>query len=337
MNSSRLNIQTSYPIECGLGIGQFHMTEIFGAKLTGRKVAIVTDREVQGYYGTAFSMQFESIGITPSQIIVDGSQISKTLDAVKVVYEGLTDAGFGKSDLLFALGGGGVMDIAGFAAATYLEGIPFVRVPTSLISMIDSGVAPYAYLNFQSHKDRIAVPSHPIHTIIDTTYLNTLPPKYRAGGLARVIQLGLTSNTELISMLMADRLDMDGLITRSIETMFSSDGKYRSCESFGEEIASSIEGHFRFLKYTHGEALALGMTAMYPDKFLDTLYQRFGLPLKVEGVTKDTLLKRIVRDFSVTGDPLSFMAISEPGNARIHTLPMPDAVACFEQYLSSIC
>ena len=336
MDRKKINITASHPVEYGQGLGQFHMAEIFGERIRNRRIAVVTDREISGLYLPGFLRQFEAAGFRPYSIIVDGGQVSKSIDTVKTVYEGLTDAGFGEADVLFALGGGGVMDVAGFAAATFLHGIDYIQVPTSLLAMVDSSVSPFAFLNFQSYKDRIAVKNKPFHTIVDTTYLSSLPPRYLANGIARIIQFGLTGNVELLTLLMAEHLDMEDMITKCLETRFSME-KENLHSGLGEEIASAIEGHFRFLKYTHGEALALGILAMFPDARLQTMYQRFSLPVQIEGVTRETLLKRVIRDLATAGDEISFLSVKEPGKSAVQKIASANAPEMFDHLLAVVC
>ena len=332
-----IQAKTSYPVECGSGLAQFHLAEIFSDRLSGVKAAVISDREVSGYYSADFLGQFERAGIRSSLVVIDGSQAAKSVDAVKQVYESLTDVSFGEKDVLFALGGGGVQDVAGFVAATFFRGIALVRVPTSLLAMVDSATAQYSCLNFQSYKDRISAHSDPIHTIIDTTYLSTLPARFYANGIAQIIRYGLLGNTELLSLLTEANLDMERLVSLSLATKAELELVPFSVRNFGMEIGAAIEGHFRFLKYSHGEALALGMLAMFPDHFLQELYRQYNLPLQIEGVTRETILNRLIRELSVSSDTVSFAAIAEPGKPYVQTIPITETGEYFGRFLSSVC
>jgi len=281
--------------------------------------------------------QFERSGIKPVVIVIDGSQAAKSFDIVRSVFERLTDIEFSHSDMLIALGGGGVMDVAGFVAATYKKGIDYIQIPTSLLAMIDSSTAPDVFLNFQSHKNQIGVTYSPVHVIIDTDYLRTLPPRFQANGIAQIIQYGLIEDPGLLERLNNPSIDMLSLVETCVRMrtmLLSTNPEYLT---FGQEIAEAIEGHFRFLKYTHGEAMALGMLALYNTDSLKELYVKNGLPLTVTGVTKDTLLKRIVKNYENRDEAVPLIRLESVGKPFIDRIPAAEATTVFDQLLSEIC
>jgi len=337
MELTKINAGTHYPVACGQAVAQLYLTDIFRARLENAQVAVITDREVSGYYISDFVRQFERSGIKPLVIVIDGSQAAKSFDVVRSVFERLTDIEFSHSDILFALGGGGVIDVAAFVAATFQKGIEYIQIPTSLLAMIDSSTAPDAYLNFQSHKNQIGVTYSPIHVIIDTDYLRTLPPRFQANGIAQVIQYGLLDNPDLLTNLDSPNIDMFSLIDTCIQTrkkLLASNPGYLA---FGQEIAEAIEGHFRFLKYTHGEAMALGMFALFQTDALRKLYVKNGLPTTVTGVTKDTLLKRITKNYENRTEPVPIVRLESEGKPFIDMTPVDEAMLVFDKLLSGIC
>ena len=337
MELSRIGAGTSYSVECGSSYAQTTLSELFRTRLEHAKVAIISDREVSGYYIAEFVRQFEQCGISPVVIIIDGSQASKSFDAIRQAYERLTDMEFGQKDLLIAFGGGGVIDIAGFVAATYYTGIDYIQIPTSLLAMIDSSVAESAHLNFMSYKNRIGISYSPVHVMIDTDYLRTLPPRFYANGIAEVIQYGITENPSLLSILEQPSVNMNELIDTCIRTRRIIHEKNPQLLTFGQDIAEAIEGHFRFLKYTHGEALALGMYAHYYSDRMCELYVRHGLPTTVSGVTKDTLLKRIMKGFDHRTDDISVVRVSQEGKPRVDRLSVEEAYKLFNELVQRIC
>jgi 3-dehydroquinate synthetase len=337
MELSRIGAGTSYSVECGSSYAQTTLSELFRTRLEHAKVAIITDREVSGYYIADFVRQFELSGIKPVVIIIDGSQASKSFDAIRLAYERLTDMEFTRKDLLIAFGGGGVIDVAGFVAATYYAGIDYIQVPTSLLAMIDSSVAESAHLNFMSHKNLIGISYSPVHVLIDTNYLHTLPPRFYANGIAEVIQYGITENPSLLSILEQTSVNMNELIDTCVRTRRIINEKNPQLLTFGQEIAEAIEGHFRFLKYTHGEALALGMYAHYSSERMKQLYVRHGLPVTVSGVTKDTLLKRIMKGFDHRLGDISVVRISQEGEPRVDKLTHEEAYVIYDELVQRIC
>ena len=337
MELTRIDAGTSYPIDCGQAVAQLYLTDIFKKRLEKAQVAIITDREVSGYYISDFVRQFERIGITPIVIVIDGSQAAKSFDIIRPAYERLTDIEFSHSDLLIALGGGGVIDVAAFVAATYQKGIDYIQIPTSLLAMLDSSTAPNAYLNFQSHKNQIGVTYSPMHVIIDTEYLRTLPPRFQANGIAQAIQNALLADPQLLGLLNNPGVDMSSLINRCINIRKNLAASNPAYLAFGQEIAEAIEGHFRFLKYTHGEALALGIFALFQTDALRQLYVKNGLPVTVTGVTKDTLLKRITKNYENRTEPVALVRLESEGNPFIEMVPVEETAAVFDKLLSGIC
>lgn len=337
MDLTRINAGTLYPVEYGQSAAQLYLADIFKHRLEKAQVAIITDREVSGYYISDFVRQFERIGILPVVIVIDGSQAAKSFDIVRSAFERLTDIEFSRSDILFALGGGGVIDVAAFVAATFQKGIDYIQIPTSLLAMIDSSMAPDAYLNFQSHKNQIGITYSPIHVIIDTDYLRTLPPRYQANGIAQVIQNGLLADPQLLAGLDNPGIDMFSLIDNCILTRKNILAENPHFLAFGQEIAEAIEGHFRFLKYTHGEAMALGMYALYQTDALRLLYIKNGLPLTVTGVTRDTLLKRIIKNYENRSAAVPLVRLESEGKPYIDMIPVEEANSVFDKLLSVIC
>ena len=337
MELTRIDAGTSYPVECGQNVAQLYLTDIFKKRLENAQVAIITDREVSGYYISDFVRQFERMGIKPIVIVIDGSQAAKSFDIVRAAFERLTDIEFSHSDLLFALGGGGVIDVAAFVSATYQKGIDYVQIPTSLLAMIDSSIAPDAYLNFQSHKNQIGITYSPVHVIIDTDYLRTLPPRFQANGIAQIIQNGLLDSPELLVLLDSPGVDMFKMINTCIQIRKKISASNPGYLTFGQEIAEAIEGHFRFLKYTHGEAMALGMYALFQTEAMQKLYIKNGLPLTVTGVTRDTLLKRIIKNYENRTEAVPLVRLEAEGKPFIDMIPVEESAAVFDKLLSGIC
>ncbi len=336
MELQSIHAGTPHPVECGASFAQTCLVDRFADRLVRARVAVITDREVAGYYAEDFSSQFRRAGIDVVFIQVDAREAAKSFDTVRPAYERLTDMEFSSADLLFALGGGGVMDAASFVAATYHGGVDCVLVPTSLLAMIDSSVSQQAYLNFMSHKNQIGVSFTPYCSVIDTDYLRTLPVRYQANGYAQLILYGLLSDPSLLTKLEQKDADKLALIDAGIRArgiLFEKNTQYLS---LGHEISNAIEGHFRFLKYTHGEALALGILAHYSSESVLALYKKYGLPTEVSGVTRETLLKRILREASGGGDKFTYVSLPEPGRPVIQSVPVSEVEALFDRLLTPI-
>ncbi|NLW12132.1 MAG: 3-dehydroquinate synthase [Clostridiaceae bacterium] len=290
---------------------------------TGR-VAAVTDREVFALHLPALRSQFEARGVAFHVITVDGSEAGKNLESVLNVYDHLNDLTFTSEDTIIAFGGGSVLDIAAFAASTYLGGVGYWQIPTTLLAMIDSSVSTSCRLNFRSSKDMIKIDACPQGVIIDPDLLGTLTEKQMANGYVRMIQYGYLRNPELIKMLEATEQDISELITTSINCKLELMTRDPFFLSFGQPFSDAIQGHFRFLKYSHGESVALGMLASSPSERLTDLLEKYKLPVTIEGVTSETLVRRAAKICQLHGHQYRFIKVQAPGQIQIESIESED-------------
>lgn len=330
-----LSTVQSYPVHIESGCST-RIPELFPEWVSHRRLVIITDREVAGFHLARFQQQFAAIGLKVPVITIDGSEAGKNLDSVKAVIEQISDCELTREDCLLALGGGSVIDVTAFTAAIYLGGIQYIQIPTSLLAMIDSSINPSCSLNFRSSKNLIGTNSHPFSVLVDPDYLRTLPAKHLANGFAQMIQYGYLYKPELIRILEENAWNMDDLIAMSVRTKIELHRNQPEYLGFGQPIGNAIEGHFRFLKYLHGEALALGMLAAAPSERLRALLQQFHLPTQVEGVAPDTLVKKAVRICALDGHESSVVRVSEPGSPRLVLVPSAEIEAVIAEMVLSI-
>jgi 3-dehydroquinate synthase len=290
---------------------------------TGR-VAVVTDREVSVLHLPVLRDLFEQRGIAFHSIVVDGTEAGKNLDSVRDVYDHLNDLSFTTEDTLIAFGGGSILDVVAFAAATYLGGIDYWQIPTTLLARIDSSVSVSCRLNFRSSKDLLTIKACPQGVIIDPDILRTLSDKQMANGYVRMIQYGYLQPPELIDLLDADDRDLCALITKAIHSKLALMPRDPFFLSFGQPVSDAIQGHFRFLKYLHGEATALGMLAASPSDRLTSLFRKYNLPVTIEGVTSETLVRRAAKICALQGHQYRFIRALNPGQIQIESIEQDD-------------
>ncbi len=308
-----------YPIHVQAGcIGQ--LNRLLPQLTEHHRLIIVTDREVTGLHLARFQQQITALGLKTLAVTTDGSEAGKNLDSVKQVYEQLLDMELTSRDCLLALGGGSVIDLTAFVAATFLGGVDYVQVPTSLLAMVDSSISLTSRLNFRSSKNLIGVPNNPLAVFVDPDFLQTLPPKHLANGYAQIIQSGYLQDEQLISSLESGTWDRPEIIFKAIAAKIAVMKRDPRLLQFGQPVGDAIEGHFRFLKYMHGEALALGMLAASPNDRLRQLLVRFHLPVTIEGVAPETLIKRMARNCALHGDTIDLVRVSQPCQPVIETL-----------------
>ena len=298
------------------------------------RVAVVTDREEQALHMDRFKQQFEEKNIELKIITIDGTEAGKNLDTAKLVYDHLNDLALTTEDVLIAFGGGSILDITAFVASTYLGGISFWQIPTTLLSMIDSSISTVCHLNFRSSKDMISTNSAPQGVIIDPDLLDTLAPKQKANGYVRMIQYGYLQNPKLIDMLEADDCEISKLIALSIHSKLELINKDPFFLSFGQPVSDAIQGHFRFLKYLHGEAVALGMLASSPTDRLCNLLKKYDLPVFIEGVNQDTLVKKAARICCLQGQRYKFVKVMSPGQIEIESIEAENYESVLNQMIS---
>ncbi len=283
----------SYPIHVGPGL--LARPELVEPHLAGRQVAIVTNATVGALYlervrsGLA---RYEPLTIT----LPDGEQY-KTLEVLTRIFDALLEARCDRHTTILALGGGVVGDMAGFAAAVYQRGVPFIQMPTTLLAMVDSSVGGKTGVNHPLGKNMIGAFHQPRAVIIDTDTLSTLPERELSAGLAEVIKYGLIRDVDFFNWLEAH---LDALLARAPDVL--TEAILRSCRNkaevvaaderesglrailnFGHTFGHAIEAGVGYGQWLHGEAVAAGMVAAAE------LSRRLGW-LSSEDVTRITAL-----------------------------------------------
>ena len=344
----KLIIDRPYECFCGNGIAfdyaaAYILEHTDKEGLKGLKIAVVSDRVVSGYYYNRFENQFIERGVKPVLVPVECSDSGKNLSSVDSIYKYLTDFDFGSSDWIIAFGGGGIIDVTGFVASIFNNGINLMVVPTTLGAMCESSVASKALLNSGSHKDEIGIPFKPNVVIDDPTFLKTVPQKYKHNGYAPIIRYAMLDNTDLISDL--DKGEPKDL-REYLNKVFASRARIESVNpdllNMGCEIAEAIESYFRFMNYTYGEALALSILASIDDKRrvpLRRIYESLGLPVRLEGVSGKTIVKTLTERLQRRRTNDIEMIVMDGDSSRwlIREIPINQAITILARRVSAIC
>jgi 3-dehydroquinate synthase len=259
----------SYPIYIGPGL--LARPELLADHVAGRRAAIVTNETVAPLYLAPVRRalaQFEPLEV----VLPDGEQ-HKTLEVLNRIFTALLEARCDRGTTIVALGGGVIGDMAGFAAATYQRGVPFIQVPTTLLSQVDSSVGGKTGVNHPLGKNMIGAFYQPRAVVIDTDTLNTLPDRELSAGLAEVIKYGFIRDPEFLVWL---ETNMDKLLARDPQAL--SHAIHRSCQNKADVVAAdetesgvrailnlghtfghAIETGMGYGAWLHGEAVAAGM------------------------------------------------------------------------------
>ena len=260
--------ERTYPIVIGSNI----LATVGGALPPG-DVYILTNPAVDQLYGDTIRDSVAREGATAHTIIVPDGETSKDLGRLGRVYDELIDAGAHRTTPLIALGGGVIGDLGGFCAATFMRGIPFVQVPTTLLSQVDSSVGGKTAVNHPRGKNLIGVFYQPRLVFIDIDTLKTLPREEFLSGLAEVLKYGIVLDSALFELLEKRReeilgRDRDALISivkRSVQIKADivrqdeREAGLRSVLNFGHTVGHAVERLVGYGKIRHGEAVAKGM------------------------------------------------------------------------------
>jgi shikimate kinase / 3-dehydroquinate synthase len=310
-----------YPVYIGSGLLTEH--RFWPAAVAGRRFA-VTDGNVGRRYGDALAPLSGRVAIMP------GEQ-SKTVAHAEIVWTELARAGMTRADVVVALGGGVVGDLAGFCAATYQRGVRYVQVPTTLVAQVDSAYGGKTGVDLTEAKNYVGAYHEPSAVIADTGTLETLPDAELAAGYAEVVKTALIAGGELWRQVRsgADPADPGviaacaraklGIVARDYR-----DGDVRQVLNLGHTVGHAIETVTGYARYRHGEAVALGLLAALRLSERDDLREEVrellsarGLPTVLEDADPDTVVMATARDKKRVGEgPVPFVLLEEPGVAR---------------------
>ena len=251
------------------------------------------------------------------------------------------DFGFGNNDWLIALGGGGILDVTGFCAGIYEGGINFLAVPTTPDSMYEGAVAKKAFLNSKKLKNAISVPFSPAAVIIDPSYLKTVPDNIKHNGYADIIRLGILGNLNIIIELVKE-----GNVREFLNHTYALRHKVNEASpkllTLGNELSAAIEGYFRFMNYSEGEALALSLISCVEERSrvpLSKIYNVLGLPTRLEGVSVKSIMKILNDNIARSGNKnleVVDMSDDEPRKWVIKSLTPDEAREVFAKRLELI-
>jgi 3-dehydroquinate synthase len=309
------------------------------------RCAIITDRKVASRYGAQMEASMRLGGFDPKLITVAAGEKSKNLVVVKSCYDQLAKHRFERNSFVVALGGGVVGDLAGFVAATYLRGIPFVQVPTTLLAQVDSSVGGKVGVNLKAGKNLVGAFHQPRFVSCDLGLLRTLPLREFRSGLAEVIKYGIISDAtlfeelerEMPKLLSQDAPTLARVVAKCCEIKAQVVGQdeketgLRAILNFGHTIGHALEAIAGFGKLLHGEAISIGQVAaariggrllgLGPDSIhrIELLFDAAGLPTKIK-LSKAQFSKlrdAMLLDKKVTGGEVNFVLPERIGQVRL--------------------
>lgn len=307
----------------------------------GKKIAIVTDTNVNKFYGQKIITLLKEEGFEVFNIVVKPGEESKSTETLLEVYDKLLDFKINRGDLIIAFGGGVVGDMTGFAASTFLRGIPFIQIPTTLLSQVDSSVGGKVAVNLPRGKNLVGSFYSPRAVFIDPLLLGTLNDKFISDGMGEVIKYGVIKDSELFHTLMdyenkaALLRDIDKIIYTccsikvAIVLADERDMRGRMLLNFGHTMGHAIEQFFDFKKYSHGEAVAMGMyfitklgeeqgmTKVGTTSIIKDILIKYDLPWSLPELKIEDVIETISHDKKNIGGSMNFILIESIGNSFI--------------------
>ena len=289
-----------------------------------RKVLIVTDSKVPKEYSEIVAKQCEA----PFIVTIKEGEASKNFDNYKMLLQKLVEYDFARSDAVIAVGGGVVGDLAGFVAASYMRGVDFYNIPTTVLSQVDSSIGGKVAIDFSGYKNLVGAFYPPKAVIIDPETLKTLPERQISNGLAEAVKMALTSNAKLFDIFENENImeNIDRIIEESLKIkrfVVENDEReagLRKILNFGHTLGHAVEvqneGHY------HGECVALGMLPMCSNeirKRLIKVLEKLNLPTKIS-FDSDKIIEAMKHDKKISGDSITVITVDEIGSYKMEDI-----------------
>jgi 3-dehydroquinate synthase len=333
----------SYQIQIGPGLLARLGRECRRLNL-GSRCAIISDRNVARHYAKPAEKSLAAAGFKPLVLTVPAGETAKSLRTVQSCYDRLAAHRLERKSFIVALGGGVVGDLAGFVAATYLRGIPFVQVPTTLLAQVDSSVGGKVGVNLKAGKNLVGAFYQPRLVLCDLETFDSLPDREYRSGLAEVIKYGIIYDAALFRKL---ERDLPRLLARHPQTLASvvaqcceikadvvqqdeTESGLRAILNFGHTIGHALEATSHYGKYLHGEAISIGQVAAArlsrealglstgEAERIRSLFERAGLPtrLRLAPDQRSALVRAMTLDKKVSDGQVKFVLARKIGQVE---------------------
>jgi len=351
MSHATVNVSGKYDIQIGHGLLSEIGDALFALNQKTCRVCILSDDNVFPLYGDIVIHSLQSSGFSVSHFVIPPGEASKCMETYSAFLNYIATEHLTRSDWIIALGGGVVGDLCGFSAATYLRGVRYIQVPTTLLAMVDSSVGGKTAIDLPAGKNLCGAFYPPVAVICDIDTLSTLPDNFFADGMAEVIKYGMIFDRPMLETLLRDGIHFNRpeIIQRCVchkrdvveEDEF--DHGIRMLLNFGHTVAHGIEQYSGYT-VSHGHAVAAGMAVVTraaqkaglftpaDTDLLTRLLQIFGLPIDSPYPAKQ-LTDAILSDKKRDGDVLRIVIADSPGHAVLHPIPID---LCEEFFASGI-
>lgn len=312
--------------------------------LRGKRALIVTDDIVDKFYTETVKKSLEKENIITSVCVLENGETNKNIESIYNIYSALAKNELSRKDIIIALGGGVIGDMAGYAAATWMRGIDFVQIPTTLLACVDSSVGGKTGINIKEGKNLVGAFHSPKLVIMDSDVLNTLPKREFNAGMAEVIKHAFLFDKKLLEYLENNNsFDMDFILKRNCELkghiveIDYKEKKERMFLNFGHSIGHSVENAAGYGVLLHGEAVAIGVIFaieygikknITKDKSLleraKNIFAKFSLPTEIP--SNINLKDAIKLDKKRSNDEINFVFLEDIEKPLINKVSINDIV-----------
>jgi len=352
----------SYPIFVGYGLLEKLGEKMKQAALSGT-ATIISDENVFSLYGSKVEGILKHAGFAVNSFVVPPGEETKSMEYAIKIYDFLVEHRTERDDIIIALGGGMVGDLAGFVAATFLRGMPWIQVPTSLVAMVDASIGGKVGVNHPEGKNLIGDFYQPNLVLADPQTLTTLPQRELISGWAEVIKHGMILDEEFVQFLESNvnrltKLEPE-LLTRAIASsaaikaqVVSQDEKEkegkRTVLNYGHTIAHGLEAATQYKRFLHGEAVAIGMVgaAKLSQRLgllssaaverQQALLQKFGLPTVFSGLGLTEITRAMELDKKTKGKAIRWVLLQDIGRVTmLSDVSQRDVLAILQELAES--
>ena len=339
-----VHVDTGRPYDIYIEKGVIDSAGEYAKKLSNaQKVTIITDSNVAPLYQWRVINSLSAAGFTVHTHVFKAGEESKHLGTIAEMYKALADFGMTRKDLIVALGGGVCGDMAGFAAATYLRGIDFMQIPTSLLAQVDSSVGGKTGVDLPQGKNLVGAFHQPVAVLIDPDTLLTLPDQFIIDGMGEVIKYGCIKDAAFFAFLeqenalqhLEEVIETCVSIKRDVVSRDEREAGERMLLNFGHTLGHAIEKLRDFKGITHGMAVAVGMVMMTragekqgvteagTTARVEALCKKYLLPVK-ESFSAEELAKAAQSDKKTAGGGISLVLLHTIGDSFTKKLPLDE-------------
>ena len=331
----------SYEINIGRGLLK-NCGDLIKNTLESNRIFIVTDDNVAPLYLDTVKKSLEDSGITSKHLILENGETNKNINSIMKIYESMQDAKISRKDTVIALGGGVIGDMTGFAASTYLRGIKYIQIPTTLLAQVDSSIGGKTGFDLPCGKNLVGSFYQPTKVIIDIDVLKSLPQEQISSGMAEVIKSAFIRSSEFVDLLLNSNnfdKDVEEFVVRSInikKNVVEKD-EFESYErmvlNFGHTLGHALEKIKNYSGITHGQAVAIGMTLITKnDKVKEKLLlllNKYGLKADCD-ITINDLIEASKNDKKSVGNFVNIIVVNKIGDAEIKKITFEEFHSRYE-------